>query len=82
MNALGERSYTFLLLYVGCCIECWAEWRISKSFKNRQSTWGQLANDFGRQCHPDTVKHAMEDEGYHKCKACQMTWLSDDKIKN
>jgi hypothetical protein len=55
---------------------------VSKSFNNRQSTWKQLANDFGNGCHPSTVQHALEEEGYHKCKACQMTWLSDDNVKN
>jgi transposase len=55
---------------------------ISKSFNNRQYTWEQLANDFGNGCHPDTVQHALAEEGYHKCKACQMIWLSDDHVRN
>jgi hypothetical protein len=55
---------------------------ISKSLKNRQSTWKQLASAFAEGVSPTTVKNTMADEGYHKCKACQMTWFSDDNVKN
>jgi len=53
---------------------------ITKSFTTRQSTWQQLASDYGRGCHPDTVKAALNALGYYKCKACQMTFLSEDNV--
>jgi hypothetical protein len=43
---------------------------LTKSFETRQSTWQQLANDCGGGYHPDTVKAALNAEGYYKCKAC------------
>jgi hypothetical protein len=55
---------------------------LTKSFETRQSTWQQLAYDYGHGCHPDTVKHALNREGYYKCKACQMTFLTNDNVAN
>jgi hypothetical protein len=55
---------------------------LTESFETRQSTWQQLANDYGGGCHPDTVKAALNSEGYCKCKACQMTFASDDNVAN
>ena len=45
---------------------------LSKSRENRKTTWKQLASDHGPECHPDTVKRALNNEGYHKCNACHM----------
>lgn len=53
---------------------------LSKSFEARQSTWRQLAKDYGGGCTATTVKNSLNALGYHKCKACQMTWLLDDNI--
>lgn len=55
---------------------------LTKSYKTRQSTWQQLATQYGNECHADTVKNALNNLGYHKCKACQMTFLSDNNITN
>lgn len=55
---------------------------IKKSFKIRQITFQQLAHDYGHGCHPDTIKRALTNEGIHKCRVCQMTWLSDDNVAN
>lgn len=53
---------------------------ISKSFEARQSTWQQLANDYGGGCSGQTVKTALNSLGYRKCKACQMTYLTDSNV--
>jgi hypothetical protein len=45
---------------------------LSKSRENRRTTWQQLAHDYGRRCRPNTVKIAMNKEGYYKCKACHV----------
>jgi hypothetical protein len=55
---------------------------LTKSFEARQSTWQQLAYDYGHGGHPDTVKYALNREGYYKCKACQMTFLTNDNVAN
>lgn len=53
---------------------------ISKSWENRQITWQQLANDFGQGCTAKTMKNTLAEWGYHKCKACQATFLSDNNV--
>jgi hypothetical protein len=45
---------------------------LSKSRENRRTTWQQLAHDYGGRCRPNTVKIAMNKEGYYKCKACHV----------
>jgi transposase-like protein len=55
---------------------------LTKSFETRQFTWQQLTYDYGHGYHPDTVKHGLHREGYYKCKACQMTFLTNDNVAN
>jgi len=45
---------------------------LSKSCENRRSTWQQLAYDCGWECHPGTVRTALNNEGYCKCKECHV----------
>lgn len=53
---------------------------VSRSFENRKSTWQYLAEIYSDNCSASTVKPAMNSIGYYKCRACQMTWLSDDNV--
>jgi hypothetical protein len=45
---------------------------LSNSRENKRTTWQQLARDYGGGCRPNTVKTAMNKEGYYKCKACHV----------
>jgi hypothetical protein len=45
---------------------------LSKSPKNRRTTWQQLAEDHGEDCPPHIVKNALNNEGYYKCNTCKM----------
>jgi hypothetical protein len=45
---------------------------LSKSPKNRRTTWQQLAEDHGGDRPPHIVKKALNDAGYYKCNTCKM----------
>lgn len=53
---------------------------VSKSHESRTSTWQDLADAYTEGVHWRTVKNHMNSAGYHKCKACQRSWLREDNV--
>ena len=63
-------------------------------YNERRKPWGLLAEEFTRSepKHPPleygpplsskTVKSYMNDAGYHKCRACQKSWISAEQAQN
>lgn len=49
-------------------------------YHNRTQPWEQLAESFFQNtiCWR-TVKNHMNKAGYHKCRACQKSWINDDQ---
>lgn len=61
-------------------------------YNQRIKPWDIFAQDFrpppahpllafGPPLHGDTVRAYMNKAGYHKCWACQKSWISDDNAK-
>lgn len=51
-------------------------------YSQRNKPWSQLASSFNLDCSGQTVARAMNKAGYHKCKACQKSYLTPwDKVR-
>lgn len=51
------------------------------SYHHRCWTWEELRKDFKLECKWTTVRTTMNAHGYHKCRACQKSWISDEQAQ-
>ena len=50
-------------------------------YKHRTWTWEKAWDAHNLACSVLTLKHHMQNAGYHKCHACQKSWISDDQAE-
>ncbi|EGP82577.1 uncharacterized protein MYCGRDRAFT_51173 [Zymoseptoria tritici IPO323] len=48
---------------------------VSESFEHRTVKWQELKDHFHLGCNERTLRNTMHAAGYHKCKACQKSYL-------
>ncbi len=54
---------------------------IEGHYDRRTWEWDELRQAFKLDCVWQTVRSAMNNAGYHKCRACQKSWISADQAK-
>ena len=52
---------------------------ITKRYSKRVLGWELLAKDLDFKISGATLRRHMAKKGYHKCKACQKSWISEDQ---
>ena len=50
-------------------------------YNHRTWTWEEATEHFSLKCSPKTIKRHMNNAGYHKCRACQKSWISGDQAE-
>ena len=50
-------------------------------YNRRTWKWEELTEQFGLGCSAETTKRHMNAAGYHKCRACQKSWISSDQAE-
>ena len=52
---------------------------IEGHYDRRTWDWEELREEFKLQCVWETVRTTMNKAGYHKCRACQKSWINADQ---
>ncbi|KAI4208928.1 MAG: hypothetical protein LQ349_009594, partial [Xanthoria aureola] len=48
-------------------------------YNRRTWSWEELRKHFRLDCTEATVKKTINNAGYHKCRACQKSWINKDQ---
>ena len=54
---------------------------INRHYNRRVWEWEELRAHFNLDCTWQTVRSTMNKASYHKCRACQKSWISDAQAK-
>ena len=50
-------------------------------YNRRTWDWEELRSQFELECTWQTVRSTMNQAGYHKCRACQKSWINENQAK-